>query len=176
LVLILFFDIVRRNLKQTLPMTWPVVLPAALLLGLILLFFFVLRPRAGNGGPLRYRQVRPLSDAEQALYWRLVEALPECVILSQVTFSRFMKPDTGGMAPAREYHALRNRISQKTIDFLVCLKDFTVVAAIELDDSSHVEASDHARDELLRAAGIVVLRMPSRDMPTVARLRELFTR
>lgn len=158
-------------------MTWPVVLLAALLLGLILYFAFrPRRPRIGNGTPLRYQQVRPLSDAEQALYWRLVEALPECVILSQVTFSRFMKPDTGGMAPAREYHALRNRISQKTIDFLVCLEDFTVVAAIELDDSTHLEASDHARDELLRAAGIAVLRMPSRDMPSVARLRELFTR
>jgi uncharacterized protein DUF2726 len=155
-------------------MTWPVVLAAAIIIGIVLLI--ASRQSAGPQAPLRYQQVRPLSDAEQALYWRLVEALPECVILSQVTFSRFMKPDTGGVAPVREYHALRNRISQKTIDFLVCLRDFTVVAAIELDDSSHVEASDHARDELLRAAGIAVLRMPSRDMPSVARLRELFTR
>lgn len=155
-------------------MTWPVVVAVAAVVGAIL--FILVRGASRNGVPLRYQQVRPLSDAEQALYWRLVEALPECVILSQVTFSRFMKPDTGGVAPAREYHALRNRISQKTIDFLVCLEDFTVVAAIELDDSTHVEASDHARDELLRAAGIAVLRMPSRDMPSVARLRELFTR
>jgi hypothetical protein len=155
-------------------MTWPVVVAAALVLALVL--FLALRGSSAGRASLRYQQVRPLSDAEQALYWRLVEALPECVILSQVTFSRFMKPATGGVAPRREYHALRNRISQKTIDFLVCLKDFTVVAAIELDDSSHVEASDHARDELLRAAGIAVLRMPSRDMPSVARLRELFTR
>jgi hypothetical protein len=131
---------------------------------------------ARHDATLRYQQVRPLSDPEQSFYWRLVEALPECVVLSQVTFSRFMKPDTGGVAPAREYRALRNRISQKTIDFLICLKDFTVVAAIELDDSSHIEASDHARDALLRAAGITVLRFPSRDMPSVARLRELFTR
>ncbi|HET7730146.1 MAG TPA: DUF2726 domain-containing protein [Usitatibacter sp.] len=131
---------------------------------------------SGRGGArLRYQQIRPLSPPEQALYWRLVEALPECVILSQVTFSRFMKPDTGGLAPRREYQALRNRVSQKTADFLVCLKDFTVVAAIELDDSSHVESLDRQRDELLRAAGIAVLRVPSRDMPSVARLRELFT-
>ena len=73
-------------------MTWPVVLLAALLLGLILYFAFrPHRPRIGNGTPLRYQQVRPLSDAEQALDWRLVEALPECVILAQVTFSRVMK-------------------------------------------------------------------------------------
>lgn len=155
-------------------MTWAVVLLVAVALACAILL--ISRPQRAPAVPPRYQQVRPLTDAEQALYWRLVEALPECVILSQVTFSRFMKPDTGGVAPRREYHALRNRISQKTIDFLVCLKDFTVVAAIELDDSSHVEASDHARDELLRAAGIAVLRMPSRDMPTVARLRELFTR
>ena len=42
---------------------------------------------SGRGGPrLRYQQIRPLRPPEQALYWRLVEALPECVILSQVTF------------------------------------------------------------------------------------------
>jgi hypothetical protein len=154
-------------------MTWAVVLAVIVALAVI---FGAMRSSARAAAPLKYQQVRPLTDAEQAFYWRLVEALPECVVLSQVTFSRFMKPDTGGVAPAREYHALRNRISQKTIDFLVCLKDFTVVAAIELDDSSHIEASDHARDALLRAAGITVLRFPSRDMPTVARLRELFTR
>lgn len=46
--------------------------------------------------PVRYEQLKPLSDPEQVLYWRLVAALPECVVLSQVTFSRFMRPATEG--------------------------------------------------------------------------------
>jgi hypothetical protein len=124
---------------------------------------------------LSYTQLKPLTEREQTLYWRLVQALPECVVLSQVTFSRFMKPDTGGLAPLKEYRALQNRISQKTIDFLVCLPDFTVVAALELDDASHDQALDRQRDALLRAAGIAVLRIKANEMPAVARLRELFT-
>jgi len=79
---------------------------------------------------LGYRQTKPLSEVEQVLYWRLAEALPECVILCQVTFSRFMRPDVVGRAAFSDYMALQNRIAQKSIDFLICLKDFTVVAAV----------------------------------------------
>src|SRR5688500_5075902 len=38
-----------------------------------------------------YASQRPLSDPEQTLFWRLREAMPECVVLSQVSFSRFIK-------------------------------------------------------------------------------------
>lgn len=131
-------------------------------------------PAAGDVAP-RYRQVRPLSGPEQTLYWRLREALPECVVLSQVTFSRFMRPDTGGVAPLAEYRALQNRIAQKTLDFLVCLPDFTVVAAVELDDSSHRGDLDRQRDQLLNAAGITVIRVSVDDIPTAQRIREAFT-
>ena len=125
--------------------------------------------------PMAYEQLKPLGDAEQVLYWRLVEALPECVILSQVTFSRFMRPATGGRAPTAHYRVMQNRISGKSLDFLVCLKDFTVVAAVELDDATHEPDRDAQRDALLRAAGITPLRMSVTDIPTVERLREIFT-
>ncbi len=121
----------------------------------------------------RYKAIKPLSEAEQVLYWRLVEALPEYVILCQVTFSRFMR--TVGRMAFGEYMAMNNHISQKSIDFLVCLKDFTVVAAIELDDASHRSDKDAARDEILRNGGIEILRVHVRDIPSVPRLRELFT-
>lgn len=121
-----------------------------------------------------YRQKKPLSDVEQILYWRLVEALPECVILSQVTFSRFMRPNFVGRRAFGEYMAAQNKIAQKSIDFLVCLKDFTVVAAVELDDASHLTAQDDARDRLLESAGIAVLRMHVRDIPSAERIRALF--
>lgn len=121
-----------------------------------------------------YRQTKPLSEVEQILYWRLVEALPECVILCQVTFSRFMRPDTVGRRAFGEYMAAQNKIAQKSIDFLVCLKDFTVVAAVELDDATHITEQDVARDQLLESAGINVLRMHVREIPSAARIRELF--
>lgn len=157
-------------------MTW--ILIASAVAAIAVLATLVTLKRHGPPAselPLRYRQVNPLGPAEQTLYWRLREALPECVILSQVTFSRFMKPDTGGLAPLQVYRALQNKISQKTLDFLVCLPDFTVVAAVELDDASHRADADRQRDELLNAAGITVIRVTVDDIPSAQRIREAFT-
>lgn len=86
-----------------------------------------------------------------------------------------MRPDTVRSIGRGHYAALRNRIAQKSIDYLICLKDFTVVAAIELDDATHVSERDAARDELLQSAGIEVLRVHVRDIPSATRLREIFT-
>ena len=131
---------------------------------------------AAPGDTRLYAQARPLTEPEQTLYWRLVEALPECVILAQVSFSRFMKPTPPeGALEARQYRALYARISQKTIDFLVCLKDFTVVAAVELDDSTHEKERDVRRDELLKSAGITPLHLKVEHIPSVEALREMFT-
>ena len=157
-------------------MTW--VLVAAAIVAIALLAAVVTlkrREKAAPDVPLRYRQVKPLTAPEQTLYWRLREALPECVILSQVTFSRFMRPDTGGIAPLQVYRTLQNRIAQKTLDFLVCLPDFTVVAAVELDDSTHRKDADRQRDELLNAANITVIRVSADDIPSAQRIREAFT-
>jgi hypothetical protein len=159
-------------------MTWALLLGAIAAIVVLGAVLTLKRQRSGPPGPqvpLVYRQVKPLSAAEQMLYWRLREALPECVILSQVTFSRFMKPDTGGLAPLAVYRALQNRIAQKTLDFLVCLPDFTVVAAVELDDASHRADADRQRDELLNAANITVIRVTVDDIPSAQRIREAFT-
>jgi carbon starvation protein CstA len=81
-----------------------------------------------------YAMKMPLSQPEQILYHRLREALPECEVLPQVTFSRFLEPTPN--PPNLKIAAFR-KISQKSADYLICLKDFTIVAAVELDDSSH---------------------------------------
>lgn len=92
------------------------------------------------------------------------------MILSQVTFSRFLKPDA--VSRTAEYRSLLNSIAQKSADFVVCLKDFSLVAVVELDDRSHSAAKDDERDRLLAAAGINVIRFTVREMPTVTRIRE----
>ena len=120
-----------------------------------------------------YAQARPLSEAEQELYWRLVEALPECVVLSQVSFRSFLRPAEGKAANPRT-RAIYFRMAQQSIDFLVCLKDFTVVATVELDESPDASRRDPTRDELLKAAGIEPLHIRAGEIPSVAALRALF--
>lgn len=94
-------------------------------------------------------------------------------MLSQVTFSRFMAPEHKN-ASVRQ--GLFNRISRKSIDFLLCLPDFTVISAIELDDSSHSKARDDRRDAILDKAGIPVVRLHVREIPSVEEMKAIFTR
>ena len=95
----------------------------------------------------------PVSMNEQGMYNRLVQALPDAVVLSQVSFGALLT------AKAR---AVRNTFDRKIADFVVCSKAFEVLAIVELDDSSHRDnaAKDAKRDSLLKAAGYRVLRYP----------------
>ena len=126
------------------------------------------RPVAGL-----YESTKPLSEPEQALYWRLKEAMPECIVLGQVSFSRFLLPKS---ASTKTRRALFLRISQKTVDFLVCLPDFTVVAAVELDDKSHSTKKDVRRDEILQSAGVTIVRLNVNNIPSAQELRAAFTK
>ena len=131
---------------------------------------------ASTGLGYRYEQFRPLTEQEQQLYWRLVEALPECVVLAHVPFARFMKPpEAGEKIAVRHYRAMYARIAQKKVDFLVCLHDFTVVATVDLDHVNQDSRRDPRRDELLKSAGIVPLRVFAEAIPSAETLREMFT-
>lgn len=155
-----------------LPVPWIAIVVGLAAMALLALAWAAWRRNSWRQeGPIpRFEQVRPLSAPEQVLYWRLVEALPECVVLPQVTFSRFIRP-----VGTRGRRALQNRISRKTADFLVCLRDFTVVAAVELDDSSHLRERDRQRDGILGSAGVPLVRLRAGDMPSIGRLRQMFT-
>ena len=112
----------------------------------------VVGPKKKNGG--RDEKIKPkalMTEREQAMYNRLVQALPELVVLAQVSFSALLT--------ARSY-AARNTFDRKVADFVVCDKAFRVLAVVELDDSSHRgrEKEDGARDALLSGAGYRVVR------------------
>jgi len=51
------------------------------------------------------------------LYFRLVRALPESVVLAQVQLSRFL-----GVKKGSDYQSWLNRINQMSADFVVCAK------------------------------------------------------
>jgi very-short-patch-repair endonuclease len=101
---------------------------------------------------------RPLTEREQSMYMRMVQALPDHIILAQVSFSALLDAQT---KPAR------NHFSQKTADFVVLDKAFNVVAEVELDDSSHNGREEHdaRRDDILKQAGYKVIRFTS--VPTI---------
>jgi very-short-patch-repair endonuclease len=123
--------------------------------------------------PERYpfEQTRPLSDREQVLYWRLRKVLPDQMVLAQVAVSRILRVEKG-----HDFRAWLNRINRMTVDFLVCLPDGTVVAAVELDDPSHdIDErllADAKKTKALSSAAIKLLRF--REMPSEQELRKAF--
>ena len=113
---------------------------------------------------------RPLSQPEQVLYHRLVRALPDHIVLAQVQASRVL-----GVKKGSNFHEWNNRINRLSYDFVVCGKDSTVLAAIELDDGSH-EHSDRARTDEKKTkasadAGLQLIRWHVKAMPDEAAIR-----
>lgn len=111
-----------------------------------------------------------LSRPEQELYWRLCEAFPQHVVLSQVALSQLVQVDR-----VTDRQAVFNRISQLVADFVVCTKTFAVVAVVELDDQSHETAARAAADarktQALAAAGYRLVRLHVSRMPSAAELQ-----
>jgi very-short-patch-repair endonuclease len=113
----------------------------------------------------------PLTGPEQEMYRRLREAVPECIVLAQVAL-----PALVGIKERDDWRRWFNAISQKSVDFVLCLpNDFTVVAVIELDDMSHTrpdrQRADVTKDIALRVAGHPILRFKRHDIPSAEELR-----
>jgi hypothetical protein len=115
---------------------------------------------------------KPLSRVEQVLYYRLVQTLPELVVLAQVPLSAFLRVKKG-----RTWNEWFNRISQKSIDFLICERDFSIVTAIELDDGSHDAperlAAEKTKSRALTAARVPLIRWRTTDLPDVETIRRI---
>ncbi len=109
--------------------------------------------RASEAGEWPYYAKKPLSDPEQILYFRLGHALPQHIVLAQVGLSRLL-----GVKKGNKFHEWNNRINRMSVDFVVCGKDSSIVAVIELDDASHdrddrrVAAAGHSRIASRRAS------------------------
>ena len=107
---------------------------------------------------------KPLTPPEQVLYHRLVTALPEHIVLAQVQVSRVL-----GVKKGFKFHEWNNRVNRLSYDFVVCGKDSTVIAAIELDDRTHESesrtATDSKKNKATTDAGLKLVRWNVRDMP-----------
>lgn len=129
----------------------------------------------GPSGPWPFYIKRPLSQPEQVLYHRLIRALPEHIVLAQVQVSRVL-----GVKKGSNFHEWNNRINRLSYDFVVCGKDSTVIAAIELDDKSHESSSraktDEKKSKATADAGLRLIRWHVRSLPNEEAIRtELLT-
>ncbi|MBS1210083.1 MAG: hypothetical protein H6R19_2481 [Proteobacteria bacterium] len=141
---------------------------------LLLIFFLfasVLAKKKGQGN-WPYRACRlVLSEPEQILYWRLDEALPNLIVLGQVGLSRVVE------VPKRTsgYMSWHNKISRKSLDFVICRKDGSPLVGIELDDGSHRAQSrqnaDADKTRILEAAGLPLIRWNVRAIPSIDEIK-----
>lgn len=110
-----------------------------------------------------------LNKYEQTLYFRLVEAMPALIVLSQVSLSQvFHIKGKGGYLQV-------NEIGKKSLDFLICRQDFSIVVAIELNGPTHEKEVQKKRDEkkrmALEEAGIPLMVYYPDELPEVAEIR-----
>ncbi len=131
----------------------------------VLLYLWKQGLLAGKGaGPWPFYVKKPLSQPEQVLYHRLVRALPDHIVLAQVQVSRVL-----GVKKGSNFIEWNNRINRMSYDFVVCAKDSTVVAAIELDDKSHDSnrraETDEKKNKATADAGLRLIRWNVKALP-----------
>ena len=118
--------------------------------------------------PRQFTKKRLLTKSEHKFFYYLMEAKPKGIAIT-------CKP--GLWAVVQNIHKEgRNKISQKHLDFaLYDWKTMEVKLVIELDDPSHlrekVQQRDKTKDDILKDAGIRILRIPTSSTYDVDDLR-----
>ncbi len=109
------------------------------------------------------RQKSLFTQAELAFYRALREAIADRYqVFGKVRVADVLKPQTENRG---DWQRAFNKISAKHFDFLLCDRDsLKVLAAVELDDSSHRRIDRVKRDDFLNQAvenaGLPLLRFP----------------
>ncbi len=88
-----------------------------------------------------------MTKSENDFYQRLVKLLGDkYYIFAQVPFTNFIDEKV----PGQDFRAARAVINRKSVDYLICNKDYVnPLIAIELDDPSHERPDRIKRDELV---------------------------
>lgn len=119
-----------------------------------------------------YKSKPLMTENEKEFYIRLVEALPNHYIFSQVAFGALLQPNIKGNN--RKYYSVRGTFVQKIADYVVCDKAMKIIAIVELDDRTHSTIKDGKRDAMLEQAGYTILRWNSKKKPTIHEIAERF--
>jgi hypothetical protein len=114
-----------------------------------------------------------LSERESEFYHNLIALYPNHQIFVQVALSQLINVDRNHP----ECDSIRARYKQLVADFVLCGRDLSVIAVIELDDRSHERAdrqdADARKNKALADAGIRLVRVPAGTLPSEDALRAL---
>lgn len=119
-----------------------------------------------------YRKKTLLNGKEQVLFHRLTEAMPNCYVLAQVRLA-----DIVGIKKTQNRQGWFNKVSRKSVDFVICSKSFSILACIELDGKTHEQESrqkaDGDKDAALKAAGIPIIRIKASELASVDEIKSM---
>lgn len=144
------------------------------LAGSICLVFYLTRPKKkqDEDDVWPFYAKRAMTKPEQITYSRLVQALPDKIVLAQVQLSRLL-----GVKKGHKGNWL-NRINRMSADFVVCRKDSSIISVIELDDKTHEKEerqfTDQKKDKALLSAGIPMIRWNTKSIPDIKDIQSIF--
>ena len=139
------------------------IVAAVIVAGGMLMWLFLHRER-----PVRFRRKQVLTGGEREFFYRLRDALPECIVCPHLPLSALIEPT--GMGPTRQ--RAQARLEGKRVGYAVFDEDMQVIAVIDYDHRSRLKRSDVARDTWLGRAGVRPVRFPARRLPSEAQIRK----
>lgn len=118
-------------------------------------------------GTPSYKKRDLMTPTESSFFQELEGALPGYKVFPQIALSRVIEPKRN--RNEREYMTDFRRISQKSLDFVICNANLCVIAIIELDDNSHQrenrKKADNDKDASLESAGMPIIRWTVKNRP-----------
>jgi hypothetical protein len=121
-----------------------------------------LDPQTRFSDTMRHKQYRLLNDAEQILYCRLCEAMPNMQVFAQVGVAQLAQ------LRGRQEAKRLSRMAGRGVDFIVCDGEFAIVAAIELAWPTGSESGNSPEEEkrhALQSLGIPLIVYRPNQLP-----------
>lgn len=135
-------------------------------IGIAVILVVIAIALGGFGLGLPNVRSKPLmTDRERAALQIIERVLPHARIYVQVSMGALLQPARG--TSQRDYLSVRNRFSQKIVDFVVEDRGSgEILALVELDDRSHNAIRDVMRDRMTASAGYRTIRLPAGRLNT----------
>ena len=123
-----------------------------LLLALFVTILFIIVMLLRKKPPLKYKKLKNLcTPAERRFYQALHQAVGnEYLIFSKVRVADLILP--GSSKDRSRWQSAFNKVACKHVDFVLCDEGLNIVAAIELDDASHIQKHRIERDRFVEWA------------------------